>query len=175
MVLIFLVIGIGYMLGHVRIAGIAVGPSIGVLLTGLQIAGIVIGYVSSIYPTFGRVPAAARHVLMQLGFMLFMATIAVTAGGGFVAGLLEAGPTIIAGGALVTMVPVLVGYLFGSRVLKMNPVLLLGSITGAMTSTSAMQIISEAARSPTPSLGYAGTYAFANVLLTFAGAFMMLV
>jgi putative transport protein len=92
-----------------------------------------------------------------------------------VAGFLAAGPIMIAGGILVTLIPVLVGYGFGTRVLKMNPALLLGAITGAMTSTPSLQVISETARSPIPSLGYAGTYAFANVLLTFAGAFIMLI
>jgi putative transport protein len=58
--------------------------------------------------------------------------------------------------------------------LKDNPILLLGSITGAMTSTPALNVVTEAARSGVPALGYAGTYAFANVLLTFAGALMML-
>jgi putative transport protein len=34
-------------------------------------------------------------------------------------------------------------------------------------------VVTEAARSSVPALGYAGTYTFANVLLTFAGALMM--
>ena len=51
----------------------------------------------------------------------------------------------------------------------MNPALLLGSVTGAMTSTSALNVINEAARSPVPALGYAGTCTIANVTLTFAG------
>jgi len=55
----------------------------------------------------------------------------------------------------------------------MNPALLLGSITGAMTSTPALNVVTDAARSGAPTLGYAGTYTFANVQLTFAGALMM--
>jgi len=61
----------------------------------------------------------------------------------------------------------------GRRVSDMNPALLLGSITGAVTSTPALNVVTEAARSAVRALGYAGTYTFANVLLTFAGAFMM--
>jgi putative transport protein len=38
-----------------------------------------------------------------------------------------------------------------------------------MTSTGALQQISAQARSSVPMLGYVGTYAFANVLLTIAG------
>jgi len=50
---------------------------------------------------------------------------------------------------------------------------LLGAITGAMTSTPALSIICEEAKSSVPALGYAGTYAFANVILTVAGTLMM--
>ena len=58
------------------------------------------------------------------------------------------------------------GYFFGTLALKLNPALLLGSVTGAMTSTPALTAVQEAAKSSMPALGYAGTYAFANVLLT---------
>jgi hypothetical protein len=55
----------------------------------------------------------------------------------------------------------------------MNPALLLGAVTGAMTSTLAMDVVTEVAHSGVPALGYAGTYTLANVLLTFASALMM--
>ena len=141
---------------------------------GLLIVGIIIGYLGSVMPTFGRVPAPARYVLMELGLMLFMAGVGLNAGGGVVEALTSVGPLIIVSGILVTLVPALVAYLVGRRVLDMNPALLLGSITGAMTSTPALNVVTEAARSGVPALGYAGTYTFANVLLTFAGALMVM-
>jgi len=141
---------------------------------GLLIVGIIIGYLGSVMPTFGRVPAPARYVLMELGLMLFMAGVGLNAGGGVVEALTSVGPLIILSGILVTLVPALVAYLVGRRILHMNPALLLGSITGAMTSTPALNVVTEAARSGVPALGYAGTYTFANVLLTFAGALMVM-
>ena len=42
---------------------------------GLLVAGICIGYLSSLNPTFGRVPAAARYLLRELGLMLLMAVL----------------------------------------------------------------------------------------------------
>jgi putative transport protein len=140
---------------------------------GLLIVGIIIGYLGSVMPTFGRVPAPARYVLMELGLMLFMSGVGLNAGGGVVEALTSVGPLIIVSGILVTLVPALVAYLVGRRLLHMNPALLLGSITGAMTSTPALNVVTEAARSGVPALGYAGTYTFANVLLTFAGALMV--
>jgi putative transport protein len=74
----------------------------------------------------------------------------------------------------VTTVPVLVGYLFGRKVLGIEPVLLFGAVTGAMTSGAALSIVTGAAKSDAPALGYTGTYAFANVLLTVAGSVILL-
>ena len=69
--------------------------------------------------------------------------------------------------------PEVSGFAFGRYVLKLNPAILLGALTGAMTSTPALGIVTQAARSNVPALGYAGTYTFANVLLTFAGAILV--
>ena len=85
------------------------------------------------------------------------------------------GPILIGCGIVVTLTPVIVGYLFGHYILKLNPALLLGSITGSMTSTPSLNVVTEAAKSSIPALGYAGTYTFANVLLTFAGTVMMVI
>lgn len=59
------------------------------------------------------------------------------------------------------------------KLLKMNPVLLPGSLTGAMASIPALVLVTDAARNSVPAIGYAGTYTFANVILTFAGPFLM--
>jgi putative transport protein len=141
---------------------------------GLLLTGILIGYLRSLHPTFGRVPAAARHILMEIGLMLFMATIGLRAGGGVVEAFTSVGPLLILAGIAVTIIPVLVAYAFGRYVLQLNPAVLLGSITGAMTSTPSLSVVTEAARSNVPALGYAGTYTFANVFLTFAGTLLMM-
>jgi putative transport protein len=166
-----IVLGIFLGLIVVNIAGISIGLG---TAGGLLIAGIILGYLSSINPTFGRVPAPARFILKELGLMLLMATIGLNAGSEVIEGLTTIGPAIMLFAALITVVPLTIGYVFGRRVLKMNPVLLLGSLTGAMTSTPALSILSKAAKSNVPAIGYAGSYTFANVLLTFAGTIMMM-
>ncbi|MGR8950336.1 MAG: aspartate:alanine exchanger family transporter [Gammaproteobacteria bacterium] len=162
----------GVLLGLVvvKAGGISIGLG---MAGGLLIMGIIIGYVSSIAPNFGRVPAGARFMLKELGLMLLMASIGLNAGGGIVAGLTSVGPAIVFSALLVAIIPAAVGYIFGRKVLKMNPALLLGSITGAMTSTPALAVVTTAAKSAVPAIGYAGTYTFANIFLTFAGAFIM--
>ncbi|OEU62561.1 MAG: hypothetical protein BA870_00420 [Desulfuromonadales bacterium C00003094] len=155
----------------VRIGGVSVGlGSAG----GLLAAGLTIGFLRSIYPFFGRMPGAARYVLMELGLLFFMVGVGLRAGRGIVEALLSAGPLLFVAGALTTVVPLLVGYWVGRKVLGIKPALLLGGITGAMTSGACLSIVSKEAKSHIPALGYTGAYAFANVLLTVAGSLILL-
>ena len=52
-------------------------------------------------------------------------------------------------------------------------VLLLGALTGAMTATPALALVTREAKSSLPALGYTGTYAIASILLTVAGTLIM--
>ncbi|WP_231878805.1 hypothetical protein, partial [Oleiphilus sp. HI0125] len=79
----------------------------------------------------------------------------------------------ILAGIVVTTVPIAAGYAFGRLVLKIHPVYLLGGITGSMTSGASLSVVTKAANSSLPSLGYTGAYAFANVLLTVAGSIIL--
>ena len=119
-------------------------------------------------------PAPARSFLMDFGLVLFMAEVGLKAGAGAVEALTSVGPALVAAGALVTLAPVGVGYAVGRYALGLNPALLLGSIAGAMTNTPSLKVVTELAESSVPALGYAGTYTFANVLLTFAGTLLMM-
>lgn len=161
----------GVLMGLVvlKVANISIGLG---TAGGLLIMGIVLGYLSSLNPTFGRVPHAARYILMEMGLMFFMAGIGINAGAGVLEAFAEVGPSMIGAGLAVTFASALIGYFFGTKVLKLNPALLLGSVTGAMTSTPALNILNEETKSAVPALGYSGTYTIANVLLTFAGTVM---
>ena len=61
----------------------------------------------------------------------------------------------------------------GVELLVGNPALLFGAITGAMTSTAALMVITNQSKSTAPTLGYVGSYAFANVFLALAGGLIM--
>ncbi len=166
-------ITVGLLVGTwtVKVAGISIGlGSAG----GLLAAGLVIGYLRALHPTFGRVPGAARWIFMEAGLMTFMAGVGLRAGSGILETFAQSGPSLVLAGMTVTSIPVTVGYLFGRKVLGLNPVLLLGAITGSMTSGASLSIVNAEARSEVPSLGYTGAYAFANVLLTVAGSVILL-
>ena len=152
-------------------AGISVGlGSAG----GLLATGLVIGYLRALHPTFGRVPEAARWIFMEFGLTVFMAGVGLRAGSGILETLAQSGLNLVLAGVVVTSVPVTIGYLIGRKVLGINPVLLLGAITGSMTSGASLSIVTDEARSSVPSLGYTGAYAFANVILTVAGSIILL-
>jgi uncharacterized transporter YbjL len=62
-----------------------------------------------------------------------------------------------------------VGTLFAHRILRMNPVVICGSLAGAMTVDAAVAGACEVAESQTPVLGVTVPYAIANVFLTMLG------
>ena len=136
---------------------------------GVLASGIIFGLLHSRYVVVGRLPAAARYVIMELGMMLFISSVAVNAGTDIMDTFQNAGLKLILAGAAVTIIPVLVCFLVGCYLMRMNVALLLGAITGSMTSTAALQQINNRAESTLPTLGYVGSYAFANVLLAIAG------
>ena len=140
---------------------------------GLLTMGLVIGYLRSVRPTFGRMPAAARWVFMELGLQMFMAGVGVSAGAGIVETLTSVGPSLVLCGVAVTTAPVVTGWLVGRYWLHLNPAILLGAITGSMTSGAALSIVNAEAKSSVPALGYTGAYAFANVILTVVGSLIV--
>jgi putative transport protein len=155
----------------VSIFGISVGLG---TAGGLLLAGLVIGYLRALHPTFGRVPEAARWIFMELGLTIFMAGVGLRAGVGIIETLADSGLTLFVAGIAVTTIPVAIGYVLGRKVLALNPVYLLGAITGSMTSGASLSIVVGEARSSLPALGYTGAYAFANILLTVAGSLILL-
>jgi putative transport protein len=141
---------------------------------GLLAAGLAIGYLRSVRPTFGRLPEATSWWLMEFGLLLFMAGVGLQAGGSFIETLTRSGPLLILAGIVITAVPILVAYVVGSRLLQLNPAILMGALTGAMTSGASLSVVTAEAKSAVPAIGYAGTYAFGNVLLMIAGPLVLL-
>jgi putative transport protein len=141
---------------------------------GLLAAGLAIGYARSVRPTFGRLPEATSWWLMEFGLLLFMAGVGLQAGGSFLETLIRSGPLLVAAGIVITALPMLAAYFVGSRILKLNRAILMGALTGAMTSGASLSVVTAEAKSAVPAIGYAGTYAFGNVLLMVAGPIMLL-
>jgi len=164
---------VGLLLGawSINIAGVSIGLG---GAGGLLIMGLLVGYLRSLFPVFGRLPAGARWLFTEFGLLIFMAGVGLRGGASLVETLLVSGPALLISGVAVTTVPLFVGYLYGRKVLGMNPLMLFGAITGAMTSGGALSVINEQSRSSIAGISYTAAYAFANILLTIAGTLIVL-
>ncbi|MBU4200609.1 MAG: aspartate-alanine antiporter [Verrucomicrobia bacterium] len=141
---------------------------------GTLIAGLVCGWLRSVHPVFGRIPAPALWVFKNVGLCAFIAVVGISAGPGFVEGLKQQGLTLFLAGVAVTLIPLVVGLLVGKYIFKMHPGILLGACAGARTTTAALGAIQEEAQSKVPALGYTVTYAVGNTLLTIWGVIIVM-
>ena len=163
-------------------AGIVVGGLVGALAVkiggvplslstsgGTLIAGLIFGWLRSVHRTFGRVPEPALWVMNSVGLNTFIAVVGISSGPGFVLGIQKAGLSLFLVGIVTTTVPLLIGLLLGKYVFKFHPAITLGAAAGARTTTAALGLIQDVAKSKTPALGYTVTYAVGNTLLILWG------
>jgi len=142
---------------------------------GTLLAGLLVGHLRTSFPLFGRIPDGAIALMTSLGLAAFVGLTGIHAGPVFLSALREAGIGLLLGGMVVTLAPQLVGLAFGHFALRMNPILLLGGLSGGQTCTSAMAALQERSGSPVPVLGYTPAYPIANILLTTWGTIMVVV
>lgn len=160
---------IGAMVIHVGGVPLSLSTSGGALM-----AGLVCGWLRSVNPTFGRIPAPALWVFNNIGLTTFIAVVGITTGPSFVAGLKSAGLSLFLWGVFVTTVPFIIGLFVGKYIFKMHPGILLGACAGARTTTAALGAIQDEAKSKVPALGYTITYAVGNTLLIIWGVVIIL-
>jgi len=153
-------------IGEMRIA---IGTSVGTL-----IAGIVVGHMRLKRPLFGRIPDGAVKFMQAIGLAGFVSMVGIGAGPHFAEAVRESGIGLLVGGALITFMPLFLGLWFGHKVLKINPVLLLGAISGAQTFTAGLAALQEESQSSVAVIGYSGSVAIAHVVLTTWGTVMVL-
>ncbi|HXW25690.1 MAG TPA: aspartate-alanine antiporter [Xanthobacteraceae bacterium] len=158
---------VSFSVGSVRIS---LSTSVGTLL-----AGLLVGHLRTYYPLFGRIPDGAVALMTSLGLAAFVGLTGIHAGPIFISALREAGIGLLFGGMVVTLLPQVIGLLCGHFVLRMNPILLLGALTGSQTVTAAMAAVQERSGSPVAVLGYTPAYPVANILLTTWGTIVVLV
>ncbi|MDR5739818.1 MULTISPECIES: aspartate-alanine antiporter [unclassified Caballeronia] len=141
---------------------------------GALIAGIVFGWLRAIHPTFGRIPSPTIWFMNSVGLNVFIAVVGISAGPGFVAGLQKLGVSLFLWGIFASSVPLILGMYIAKYVFKFHPAILLGICAGARTTTAALGMICDAAKSQVPGLGYTVTYAVGNTLLTIWGMVMVM-
>jgi len=175
----FVVLGLAIFIGG--LVGVLVNFSVGGITISLStsvgtlLAGLLVGYLRTRFPHFGRIPDGAINLMTSLGLAAFVGLTGIHAGPIFLSALREAGIGLLLGGMVVTLLPQLVGFCFGHFILRMNPILLLGALTGAQTVTAAMAALQERSESSVVVLGYTPAYPISNILLTTWGSVMVVV
>jgi putative transport protein len=162
-------VGVGIVVGgllgllSVNVGGVAI-----TLTTsgGALVMGLVFGWLRATRPAVGYIPDAALWVFDNLGLAAFIGVVGLSAGPSFVAGVRQTGFGLVAAGLVAALLPHLVGVLVGRRLLKIDPVILLGACAGSGTTTAGLKAIQDAAGSKVPVLGYTVPYAVGNILLT---------
>jgi AspT/YidE/YbjL antiporter-like protein len=150
----------------VSVAGVPVALGTG---GGCLISGLIFGWLRSKYHTFGNMPGSTAQYLRDFGLAVFIASVGLATGPQAIAQIKQFGATLPLLGFFAALLPCLAMVLYGRWVLKMNPIILCGAISGNMTTTAALYGVSDIAKSNTPVLGYTVSYAVSNVLLTFLG------
>lgn len=168
---VYMGIGIvfGLLIGYivVKVGGIPLTLGSG---GGALLAGLVFGWLRGKHPTFGAMPLAASSLLKELGLATFVTCVGLSAGAQAWQTLQQSGVSIFIAGVIVTIVPLLLTYLFGRYVLRYdNVAILAGALSGSRSANPAFGEILDKAESNVPTVPFAITYAIANVLLTLLG------
>ena len=130
-----------------KIGGVPVTLSVS---GGVLIGGLVLGWLSSVHPTFGRLPAPTQWFMNSVGLNVFIAIVGISAGPGFVAGLKSSGVSLFLWGVFATSVPMLIAPYIGKYISKFHDAINLGCCGGARTSTASVAMVGDVAKSNIP-------------------------
>ena len=133
--------------------------------------------VSLVFGHFGHVGRAdlmpSKKVLetfRELGLMVFLIGAGVSGGMSFVRYFK---PVYFVYGVVMTLLPMILGYLVAKYVLKLNLLNILGSITGGMTSTPALGTLIHVAGTSNVASAYAATYPIALIAVVLVTQFLV--
>lgn len=159
---------LGIFLAKLKIGNFSLGTSGGPLIMGL-----IIGHFGKAGPVSLKVQKTVLESVRELGLVLFLLGAGVEGGAGFLQCLADnGGIKLFLVGAVITLVPMFVGYFFARKVLKLDILNTLGSICGGMTSTPALGSLIRVAGTDDVASAYAATYPFALVCVVLACQFI---
>ncbi len=134
--------------------------------------------VSLLLGHFGRVgrvnlmpQESTLKLFRELGLVLFLVGAGIPGGADFVAYF---NGMYFVYGIIMTIIPMIIGYLFAKYVLKLSLLNNLGSITGGMTSTPALGTLISTAGTEDVAAAYAATYPIALIAVVLVSQFLVL-
>lgn len=165
----FLAIALGCLIGAIKIPGInfSLGTSGGTL-----VAGLLIGHFGHIGPIDCRIKKETLNFFRELGLVLFLIGAGVPGGVNFVSNVKL---SYFIYGAIMTLMPMIMGYILARYVFKLSVFNNLGSITGGMTSTPALGALISTAGTDEVAAAYAATYPIALVFVVLAAKIILMV
>jgi len=158
---------LGVLVGTVKIGSFSLTTTGGCLLVAL-----IFGHFGHFGPIKVMPPAATLKVFRELGLMLFLIDAGIAGGAKFV----ECFQAIyFLYGALMTLVPMIIGFIFAKYVLKLHLLNALGSITGGMTSTPALGTLIQVSGTEDVGAAYAATYPIALISVVLSSQILIMI
>ncbi len=157
---------VGLLVGSIKFGSFSLTTTGGYLLVSL-----VFGHFAKLGKINLMPPAATLKVFREFGLMLFLIGAGVAGGAKFVE-YFE--PIYFLYGALMTIIPMVIGFFFAKYVLKLSLLNNLGSITGGMTSTPALGTLISVAGTEDVAAAYASTYPIALISVVLASQFIIM-
>ena len=156
---------IGILVGMIRIPvfglfDFSLGLTGGVLASALVLSGI-----GKTGPIIWSMSSNANQLFRELGLLMFLATVGCEAGGHIAETFTEYGANLLIAGAAITLIPLMIAFIIGRYMLKMNFLTLMGVMTGGMTSTPGLAAINSQSDSGIAQVSYAAVYPLALVLM----------
>jgi len=155
---------VGVLIGKLSIPIFGFTFSLG-LTGGVLLAAIILSRIGKTGNILWNVSGSSNQLLRRLGLIFFLVAVGTDAGGNLMETLSSGGLSYFGVGAVITILPMLITLLIGHYVLKINFLVLLGALTGAMTSTPALSAVEPMTDSNGPKIAYASVYPFALVLI----------
>lgn len=138
---------------------------------GCLLVSLILGHFGKIGPVGIMPTQSTLKLFRELGLVLFLVGAGVPGGAEFVANF---DPMYFVYGIVMTIVPLILGYLFAKYVLKLSLLNNLGSITGGMTSTPALGTLIGVAGTEDVAAAYAATYPIALIAVVLVSQFIVI-
>ena len=138
---------------------------------GCLLVSLILGHFGKIGPVSIMPTQSTLKLFRELGLVLFLVGAGVPGGAEFVANF---DPMYFVYGIFMTIVPMILGYLFAKYVLKLSLLNNLGSITGGMTSTPALGTLINVAGTEDVAAAYAATYPIALIAVVLVSQFLVI-
>ncbi len=144
---------------------------------GVLIMCLVFGHFGRFGKLSLQIPETTLKVFREFGLMFFLLGAGVHGGVSLVEQVGKFGGAIVGwgffGGAIMTLLPMIVGFIIAKYVLKLPLLNNLGSITGGMTSTPALGTLINVSKTDDVASAYASTYPIALVLIVLASQLLI--